>query len=99
MLERDFPGAHIGQLEANSDHSALLVSKLELIVLISVLHRPPGPEPTTDRFVAVMYGKDERTIPGNALAADASRPFTALTKFGMAFLNKCQSKEEHHICQ
>lgn len=66
MLERDFPGSHI------------------------------GPEPTTDRFMAVMHGKDERTIPGNALAADASKPFTALQKYGMAFLNKfelsqCQS--------
>ena len=63
LLERDFPGAHI------------------------------GPEPTTDRFVAVMYGKDERIIPGNALAADASKPFTALNKFGMAFLNKFECSQ------
>lgn len=40
-----------------------------------------------------MHGKDERTIPGNALAADASRPFTALTKFGMAFLNKFEASQ------
>lgn len=26
-----------------------------------------GPEPTTDRFTAIMNGPDERTIPGNAL--------------------------------
>lgn len=67
MLERDFPGCHV------------------------------GPEPTTDRFMAVMHGKDERTIPGNAAAADMSKPFTALTKFGMAFLNKfevCQSTNQ-----
>ena len=63
LLERDFPGAHI------------------------------GPEPTTDRFVAVMHGKDERIIPGNALAADASKPFTALNKFGMAFLNKFECSQ------
>ena len=63
LLERDFPGAHI------------------------------GPEPTTDRFVAVMHGSDERIIPGNALAADASKPFTALNKFGMAFLNKFECSQ------
>eukprot|EP00462_Mataza_sp_D1_P000051 CAMPEP_0175090376 /NCGR_PEP_ID=MMETSP0086_2-20121207/1307_1 /TAXON_ID=136419 /ORGANISM="Unknown Unknown, Strain D1" /LENGTH=518 /DNA_ID=CAMNT_0016362989 /DNA_START=60 /DNA_END=1616 /DNA_ORIENTATION=- len=47
-----------------------------------------GPEPTTDRFTAVMWGQDERTMPGNALAADADKPFTALNKFGMSFLNR-----------
>jgi len=63
MLERDFPGSHI------------------------------GPEPTTDRFVAVMHGKDERTIPGPATSSDATRPFTALNKFGMAFLNKFECSQ------
>lgn len=27
-----------------------------------------GPEPTTDRFMAVMYGNEERLVPGHALA-------------------------------
>src|ERR1700709_505040 len=40
-----------------------------------------------------MYGKDERITPGNALAADASKPFTALNKFGMAFLNKFECSQ------
>lgn len=52
-----------------------------------------GPEPTTDRFVAIMHGPQDRIIPGNALAADASKPFTALTKFGMGFLNKFECSE------
>lgn len=39
-----------------------------------------GPEPTTDRFMAVMYDKDEGSIPGNALVVDANRQFRALTK-------------------
>lgn len=47
-----------------------------------------GPEPTTDRFMSIMWGKQERTVPGNALAADADKPFTALSKFGMSFLNR-----------
>lgn len=52
-----------------------------------------GPEPTTDRFVAVMHGRTERVIPGNALAAQADKPFTALARFGMAFLNKLECVE------
>jgi len=50
-----------------------------------------GPEPTTDRFNAVMYGPEDRIIPGNALAVDPSLPFTSLTRFGTEFLNKFQA--------
>lgn len=52
-----------------------------------------GPEPTTDRFMVLMWGPADRTIPGNALCADASKPFTQLTKFGMGFLNKFECAE------
>ena len=31
-----------------------------------------GPEPTTDRFVAVMNGPIERSVPGNALCVQVS---------------------------
>ncbi|KAH6563413.1 hypothetical protein BASA62_008624 [Batrachochytrium salamandrivorans] len=48
-----------------------------------------GPEPTTDRFIAIMDGP-ERTIPGNAAAVSADLPFTALSHFGVSFLNKFQ---------
>jgi hypothetical protein len=47
-----------------------------------------GPEPTTDRFVAVMDGPDERVIPGNALAVSNDLPYRGLEKFGVAFLNR-----------
>jgi hypothetical protein len=40
-----------------------------------------GPEPTTDRFVAVMHGPDERVVPGNALAVQADKPFRAYVIF------------------
>lgn len=50
-----------------------------------------GPEPTTDRFNAVMHGAEDRIIPGNALAVDPSMPFSSLTMFGTEFLNKFQS--------
>lgn len=60
LLERDFPGIHI------------------------------GPEPTTDRFIAVMHGERDNIIPGNALVVDPKRQFRPLSKFGNAFLNRLQ---------
>uniref|UniRef100_A0A6U3C2T6 Calmodulin n=1 Tax=Lotharella globosa TaxID=91324 RepID=A0A6U3C2T6_9EUKA len=52
-----------------------------------------GPEPTTDRFACIMDGKNERIIPGNALAADADKPFQGLNKFGVSFLNHIECAE------
>lgn len=49
-----------------------------------------GPEPTTDRFIAVMYDEKEGVIPGNALVVDPSKQFRPLSKFGNAFLNRLQ---------
>ena len=49
-----------------------------------------GPEPTTDRFIAVMYNEQEGIIPGNALVVDPKRQFRPLAKFGNAFLNRLQ---------
>jgi EH domain-containing protein 1 len=52
-----------------------------------------GPEPTTDRFVAVMKGDQDRTIPGNALAVDVNKPFHALNRMGNGFLSKFEAAE------
>lgn len=53
-----------------------------------------GPEPTTDRFVAVMASKHgERLVPGNAAAIDVDRPFASLSRFGTSFLSKFQVSE------
>lgn len=49
-----------------------------------------GPEPTTDRFSAIYWGKQELITPGNALTVQADQPFRALSKFGIDFLNKFQ---------
>eukprot|EP00096_Caligus_rogercresseyi_P000116 TRINITY_DN1030_c1_g1_i2.p1 TRINITY_DN1030_c1_g1~~TRINITY_DN1030_c1_g1_i2.p1 ORF type:complete len:539 (+),score=195.15 TRINITY_DN1030_c1_g1_i2:294-1910(+) len=49
-----------------------------------------GPEPTTDRFIAVMHGDQDGVIPGNALVVDPKKQFRPLTKFGNAFLNRFQ---------
>ncbi|XP_076357366.1 EH domain-containing protein 3-like [Tachypleus tridentatus] len=49
-----------------------------------------GPEPTTDRFIAVMYGEQDGVIPGNALVVDPKKQYRPLSKFGNAFLNRFQ---------
>ena len=50
-----------------------------------------GPEPTTDRFVVVMHGKEPRVTPGQTLAVQTDKPFTGLSNFGSAFLSKFQA--------
>ncbi|KAL8099912.1 hypothetical protein AgCh_032245 [Apium graveolens] len=55
-----------------------------------------GPEPTTDRFVVVMSGPDERSIPGNTVAVHADLPFSGLTTFGGAFLSKFECSQMPH---
>ncbi|XP_050302033.1 EH domain-containing protein 1-like isoform X2 [Anthonomus grandis grandis] len=50
-----------------------------------------GPEPTTDKFIAVMYGENDGVIPGNALVVDPKKQFRPLSAFGNAFLNRFQS--------
>ncbi|MCP9264472.1 EH domain-containing protein 1 [Dirofilaria immitis] len=49
-----------------------------------------GPEPTTDRFIAVMWGEDVGSIPGNALVVDSKKQYRALSRFRNAFLNRFQ---------
>ena len=63
VLEREFPGSHI------------------------------GPEPTTDRFWAIMHGATERITPGNALAVQADKPFRGLSQFGTGFLSKFECSQ------
>ncbi|EOD28151.1 RME1A, RME-1/EHD family protein [Emiliania huxleyi CCMP1516] len=61
-----------------------------------------GPEPTTDRFIAVMHGQEDKTTPGNALAVSANMPFRGLEMFGNGFLSKFQGAQLdspllHHV--
>ena len=50
-----------------------------------------GPEPTTDRFVAVMYGDREKVTPGNALTSQADTPFHSLRNYGTNYLDKLEA--------
>jgi hypothetical protein len=47
-----------------------------------------GPEPTTDQFMAVMHGADERLVPGHALCMRKDSPFHGLADFGNNFLSR-----------
>ncbi|RRT58877.1 hypothetical protein B296_00041520 [Ensete ventricosum] len=44
-----------------------------------------GPKPTTDKFVIVTSGLNERTICGSAITSQRDMPFSGLTKFGTNF--------------
>ena len=56
-----------------------------------------GPEPTTDRFTAIMHtpeGQDSgRHVPGHALVMQTDKPFRALASFGNNFLSKFEGAE------
>ncbi|RXI03434.1 hypothetical protein DVH24_004086 [Malus domestica] len=63
---------------------------------VSLCRAHIGPEPTTDRFVVVMSGPDERSVPGNTIAVQADMPFSGLTTFGTAFLSKFECSQMPH---
>lgn len=50
-----------------------------------------GPEPTTDRFIAVVHGSESKVIKGNAVTGVTSLPFAGLSTFGAGFLNKFEA--------
>ncbi len=52
-----------------------------------------GPEPTTDRFTAVLWGQNDKIIPGAALCSQNHRPFTGLSPFGNNFLSRMEGVE------
>lgn len=52
-----------------------------------------GPEPTTDRFTAVLWGSQDKIVPGAALCSQTDRPFTGLSPFGNNFLSRMEGVE------
>lgn len=52
-----------------------------------------GPEPTTDRFVVVEHGIEERVTPGNTLVVQADKPYQGLQMFGTGFMTRFQSSQ------
>lgn len=84
--------------------SVLLVKWFSLVYcLISNLHHQltsscvvPGAEPTTSEFTVIMHGEKIRTVEGIVMAADSSRSFSPLEKFGQNFLEKLVGIEMPH---
>jgi GTPase SAR1 family protein len=52
-----------------------------------------GPEPTTDRFTAILWGSQDKIIPGAALCSQTDRPFTGLSPMGNNFLSRMEAAE------
>ena len=52
-----------------------------------------GPEPTTDRFTSVLWGPNDKIVPGAALCSQQDRPFTGLSPFGNNFLSRLEGVE------
>ncbi|MGH0167315.1 UNVERIFIED_CONTAM: hypothetical protein FKN15_051808 [Acipenser sinensis] len=55
-----------------------------------------GAEPTTSEFTVIMHGEKIRSIEGIVMAADSSRSFSPLEKFGQNFLEKLVGIEMPH---
>uniref|UniRef100_A0A7R9UDJ9 Dynamin-type G domain-containing protein n=1 Tax=Pinguiococcus pyrenoidosus TaxID=172671 RepID=A0A7R9UDJ9_9STRA len=47
-----------------------------------------GPEPTSDRFIAVCHGDERRLVHGNNASVNPGLPYQGLTTFGQNFLSK-----------
>ncbi|XP_029991477.1 sarcalumenin isoform X2 [Sphaeramia orbicularis] len=55
-----------------------------------------GAEPTTSEYTVIMHGDKFRTIEGIVMAADSSRSFSPLEKFGQGFLERLVGIEMPH---
>ncbi|CAL8310960.1 unnamed protein product [Arctogadus glacialis] len=55
-----------------------------------------GAEPTTSEFTVIMHGEKIRSVEGIVMAADSSRSFSPLEKFGQNFLEKLIGVEMPH---
>lgn len=48
------------------------------------------PQPSTDKFIAVVHGQEEKVISGDAATCLPELPYGGLSKFGSGFLSKFQ---------
>ncbi|AWP05990.1 putative sarcalumenin-like [Scophthalmus maximus] len=55
-----------------------------------------GAEPTTSEYTVIMHGEKFRSIEGIVMAADSSRSFSSLEKFGQGFLERLVGVEMPH---
>lgn len=86
LTEADFLAAPVVLLLGQ--YSTGKTSMLEYLVGTQVPGSHTGPEPTTDKFIAVMHGDTERVVPGHAACSEADLPFKSLQTYGSSFLSK-----------
>ncbi|XP_076023405.1 uncharacterized protein LOC143013605 [Genypterus blacodes] len=55
-----------------------------------------GAEPTTSEYTVIMHGEKFRSVEGIVMAADSSRSFSPLEKFGQGFLERLVGVEMPH---
>ncbi|CAL1601792.1 unnamed protein product [Knipowitschia caucasica] len=55
-----------------------------------------GAEPTTSEYTVIMHGEKFRSVEGIVMAADSSRAFSPLEKFGQGFLERLVGIEMPH---
>ncbi|XP_023128134.2 sarcalumenin-like [Amphiprion ocellaris] len=77
------------------------VGKSSMINYLLGLHKSSqelytGAEPTTSEYTVIMHGEKVRTIEGIVMAADSSRSFSPLEKFGQGFLERLVGIEMPH---
>ncbi|CAK9088987.1 unnamed protein product [Durusdinium trenchii] len=56
------------------------------------------PEPTTDKFVAIMAGPSRQQLPGFALCSNPAKSFDQLQTFGSRFLERFEGALLVRIC-
>jgi len=54
-----------------------------------------GPEPTTDRFTALLWGPNDKIVPGAALCSQTDLPFNGLSPYGNNFLSRLEGVESN----
>ncbi|XP_071245646.1 sarcalumenin-like isoform X1 [Salvelinus alpinus] len=77
------------------------VGKSSMINYLLGVHGTPqqlytGAEPTTSEYTVVMHGDKFRSVEGIVMAADSSRSFSPLEKFGQGFLERLVGIEMPH---
>lgn len=69
-------------------------SMIRWLTGVDTPHFDIRPQPSTDKFVAIVHGDQERVISGNAATCLPQLPYQGLTRFGGAFLSNFQALVE-----
>jgi len=69
-------------------------SMIKWLTGVDTAHFDIRPQPSTDKFVAIVHGDQERVINGNAATCLPQLPYQGLTRFGGNFLSNFQALVE-----